>query len=446
MGDYTLQLNEISAAYKTDIVLQSVSFTVKKSEFVGLLGGNGSGKTTLLKMIGGELSPKSGEIVYKSKPLVSDCIAERIEKGIVYIHQFPITFPDLFAWENFLIWSSALKTKKKFFLTREGITGFLTDKLKALELTVPFEKKTSDLSEAELQILEFTRCFIVDADLILIDEATSILDFHVSEKILTFLKDFCLKGGSVIFISHRLNELKKYSDTIYELKDNTLKAYLPPDINSIQSVEVNNPILRKEFIVKSNVALDIQIGTVNKKENFYLQLYQKEILGITGLDGSLYEHLPEKVLELMNSFNYSKSGKKYIIGQDYAFLGKNRETDWIFPLQTVEFNLSITNNKKVLISKNDKKNIAQLIEYFKISPKEPDKLVNELSGGNKLKTALGRTLLLKCPVNILDEPFTGIDVNSRAGIIEILKNEATLNNSSFILFSKEYYELLKLCD
>ena len=140
MTDYTLQLNDISAAYNTDVVLEYVSFKVKTGEFVGLLGGNGSGKTTLLKMIGGELIPKSGEIVYKNKPLVSDSIAERIEKGIVYIHQFPITFPDLFAWENFLIWSSTIKRKKEFALTKEGIINFLTGKLSTLGLSFQMEQ------------------------------------------------------------------------------------------------------------------------------------------------------------------------------------------------------------------------------------------------------------------------------------------------------------------
>lgn len=444
MTDYTLQLNDISAAYNTDVVLESVSFKVKAGEFVGLLGGNGSGKTTLLKMIGGELNPKSGEIIYGGKPLVSYSISERIEKGIIYIHQFPVTFPDLFTWENFLIWASAIKKKKEFALTKEGVINFLTAKLSVLKLSVPFEKKTSDLTEAELQILEFTRCFITDTDLILIDEATSILDFQVSEKILNFLKTFCSKGGSVLFISHRINELKRYADNIYELKDKTLKAYSA--VNKIQNKEPDNFSYKNDSIDKSKIALNLPIKIENRSEIFDLRLYEKEIVGITGLDGSEYEHLPEKVLQLMDSSRFSKSEKRYTIGKDFAFLGKNRETDWIFPLQTVEFNLIIANNKEVFISDTDNKSTEQLVEYFKIFPKEPQKIVNELSGGNKLKTALGRTLLLKCPVTILNEPFTGIDADSREGIIEILKNEVALHNSSFIIFSKEYEELLKLCD
>ena len=148
-----------------------------------------------------------------------------------------------------------------------------------------------------------------------------------------------------------------------------------------------------------------------------MRLYEKEIVGITGLDGSEYEHLPEKVLQSMDSSGVSKSEKKYTIGKDFAFLGKNRETDWIFPLQTVEFNLLIANNKEVFISDNDNISTEQLVEYFKILPKEPLKIVNELSGGNKLKTALGRTLLLKCPVTILNEPFT---VHTVIGLIFVL--------------------------
>lgn len=446
MTAYTLQLNNVSAVYNSDVILESVSFKVNKGEFVGLLGANGSGKTTLLKVIAGELIPKSGDIIYKNKNLNSDSIAERIEKGIVYIHQFPITFPDLFAWENFLIWCSALKNKKDFTLTKEEIIKFLTDKLSALGLSIPLEMRVENLSEGELQILEFSRCFISDTDLILIDEATSILDFNVSEKILKFLKDFCLNDGCVIFISHRLNELKKFSDIIFELKDNTLKPYSSSALNEHQYYDSGNLRLRKNSIDKNQIALEVQINIERRKEKFELQLFKKEILGITGLDGSEYEHLSEKLLKIISSFKLSKSGKKCTIGKDFAFLGKNRETDWIFPLQTVEFNLSIANGKEIFISNDSKKDVSQLVEYFKIFPKDSNKIVNELSGGNKLKAALGRTLLLKCPVNILDEPFTGIDTSSRAGIIELIINEADINESSFVIFSKEYNELVKFCD
>ncbi len=446
MADYTLDLNDISAAYHNDVILESVSFKVKTGEFVGLLGGNGSGKTTLLKIIGGELNPKSGEIVYQGKPLVPYSISERIEKGIIYIHQFPVTFPDLFAWENFLIWASVIQTKKEFSLTKEGVINYLNAKLSVLKLSVPFEKQTNELTEAELQILEFTRCFITDTNLILIDEATSILDFQVSEKILNFLKTFCSKGGSVLFISHRINELKKYADNIYELKNKTLSIFSAINNNKIQNKVSDNFSYKKNSINKNNIAVNLPIKIENRNEVFGFQLYEKEIVGITGLDGSEYEHLPEKVLQSMDSYKFPESEKKYTIGKDFAYLGKNRETDWIFPLQTVEFNLAIANNKEIFISENDNKNTEQLVEYFKIFPKEPKKIVDELSGGNKLKTALGRTLLLKCPVTILNEPFTGIDADSREGIINILKNEVALNNSSFIIFSKEYEELLKSCN
>lgn len=156
-----LKILDLSAAYGNDVVLESASFELAKGQFVGLFGGNGSGKTTLLKIISGELLQKSGSIIYKNASLDSNSIVSRMKMGIIYIHQFPITFPDLFAWENFAIWSFALNKRKQFDLTKNGIIRFLNEKLSFLGLAVSLEKKVSDLSEGDLQILEFTRCFII---------------------------------------------------------------------------------------------------------------------------------------------------------------------------------------------------------------------------------------------------------------------------------------------
>ena len=444
--EIVLEVKNLSATYGNSIVFNTVSFKIKQGQFVGLLGGNGSGKTTLLKIIAGELTPKSGDIFFKNALLVSGNAVAGMEKGIVYLHQSPTTFPDLFAWENFLIWSSVIKNRNPFDLTKKGVVSFLQSKLSFLGLAVSLDKKVSELTEVELQILEFAKFFIVKACLVLVDETTSVLDLAVSGKILAFLKRYCSKGGSVIFISHRFNELRQYSDVIYELKDRSLFARIKSNGEQPPGLLPGNPSNGKPPGTAKELALELDMNAKKGNGKFYLQLFKEEIIGITGLDGSWYEHMPQLILDRLEWMYVHGTTRRFRIGRDFSFLGKNRETDWVFPLQTVGFNLAIANDRSGLMKKSGKIEIEQLMAHFKIAPLEWEKPVNELSGGNKMKTAFARTMLLKCPVNILNEPFTGIDAESRAAVIDIIRDEARINKASFILFSKEHTELLTFCD
>ncbi|OHX34363.1 hypothetical protein BJL95_16955 [Methylomonas sp. LWB] len=443
MSEHVLKLIDISIAYGSSIVIEPLTLKIKKGEFIGLVGSNGSGKTSLLKSIAGEINPHTGKIFLNNNEVTSLSIKERIENGIVYIHQFPIVFPELFVWENFFIWYSLIKTNNNSGLERHEVINQLQEKLLNLGLEIPLNKRVGELSESEQQILEFTRVFLSEPKLILIDEATSVLDFNLSRKILSFLKGFCLNGGVVIFVTHRTSELINIADKVYEIKSGALQPNYSNIDNQFDIIACKTTRYNEKLTISDNVVFEVIIDLDNKAERLELKLFENEILGITGLDGSNYEHLSEKILSSINKKKADNS-KVFEIGKEYAYLGKNRETDWVFPLQSIDFNLSIT-DKRVLLLKNNNA-VYKLIKELGISPEDPFKIVDELSGGNKLKTAIGRTLSLKCPVNIFDEPFTGIDPNAKIMIKEIIKTNVRIRKSSFIIFSKDYFDMLGFCD
>jgi ABC-type sugar transport system ATPase subunit len=444
--EHFLALENLTLSYSGNTIIDSIDLTLERGKFLGLRGSNGSGKTTLLKALAGELKPSSGNIWFEGKNILNSNIIQRIKMGIIYLHQFPIVFPDLFAWETFNLWNSAIQETSFALVDQQKTIEYLQGRLKKIPLDNDmFEKKVSRLTQAELQILEFSRFFLTEAKLVLIDEATSVLDFGLANKIVKFLKEFTVSGGTVIFVSHRISEITKYADHVYSLENKKIRLFLPQ-----QKKIPDEPFTkRRDSKSRPKVVKDTSIGSIdipmgNNQENLRIDMYSNQIIGISGLDGPKYESISKNIFKALLQ-KRNDSGAPFVVGRDFAFLGKNRTTDWVFEGQTVEFNLSIA-HQGFFTTDLETSRMDDLVAYYQISPNNKEILVDKLSGGNKLKTAIGRTLSLKCPINILDEPFTGIDESSREAIIEIIIEETTTNNSMFIILSKDYVELLKFCD
>ena len=476
MGEYILEMKQITKRFTGVKALSNVNFKVKKGDIHFLVGENGAGKSTLMKVLSGVYPYGSyeGDIVFNGKVQQFDKINDSVETRIVIIYQELALFPDLPVYENIFIGNE---------VNHKGVLDFnqtIVESKKLLEkvnLKVNPETLIKDLGVGKQQLVEIAKALSKDVKLLILDEPTAALNEVDSENLLQLLLELKKQGITCIMISHKLKEVISIADKATVIRDGETICTLDASKGEINEKEIIKNMVGREIediypkrekktfgdkILELNnwTAFDPQLGR-NVSKGIDLHVRKGEIIGVAGLMGSGRTELALSIFG--NSKSYKIQGELLVDGRPanfkhtsqaikagIAYVTEDRKGDGLFLLQDIKNNITASNLEGIstngIINQNEEIKVADHYKSsLEIKTPSIQQLVGNLSGGNQQKVSLGKWLFVGPKLLILDEPTRGIDVGAKFEIYSVM-NELIKQGMSIIMISSELGEVLGMSD
>lgn len=459
MNHDLLEMKAITKKFTGVKALDHVDLCLKSSEIHALLGENGAGKSTLMKILAGVYQPTSGDIFIKGKKINFEGPKHSQQLGISIIHQEFNLIPDLSVSENIFLgreprnFLGVIRWNKLHKQTKEVLTRVGLDDLSP---SVPI----NTLSIAEQQLVEIAKALSFSAEIIIMDEPTAALNNEDTERLLIIIRDLKSKGLGVIFITHRLEEVKAVADRISVLRDG---RYIGTElVDSVTEDDMVKMMVGRDisdmFPDKTTTIgdklLDVRNLTVKGKlKDISFNVKKGEVVGIAGLLGSGKTELSKALFGLYKKIEgeiYLNSQRvrtpREAIDVGIALVTDDRKQEGLVLDLSVHENLLLPFYRKLskygVLSKGiQDKIVSKWIKDLNIKVHDPRAEVKTLSGGNQQKVVLGKWLQMNPKLLILNEPTRGIDIGAKTEIYQIIK-EITENGISIILISSEMPELL----
>ena len=459
-----LELKNISKNFHGVKALQNVDFQLKENSIHALLGENGAGKSTLVKILCGVYQPDSGSIHLNNQEQNISDPAISLSLGISAIHQESVMFDELTVTENIFIGNHLTKSNG---LIDWGLMESKTKQLlEELEANIEPDEKIKDLSIAQRHIVQISRSLIHDADIVIMDEPTASLSQKEINELYAIIRNLKKQNKSIIFISHKLDEVMEVCDDFTVLRDGELiKSDTITNTDKDQLITYMAGREVNQIFPKNNVKIENEIFHVSdfyKKTQFKdinFNLRKKEILGFYGLVGSGRTEIMKCIFGITKPDEgeiHFKDQKIAItkpsdaINQGIVYLSEERQQLGMTGLMSVKDNINMAimdRNSQFYIVDTLKeiKNASAMQEKLNIKVSYWSQLTQSLSGGNQQKTVIAKWLSTKPEVLILDEPTKGIDVRSKSAVHEFM-GELVGEGMSIIMISSELPEILGMCD
>jgi ABC-type sugar transport system ATPase subunit len=446
-------------------VLDDINLDVNYSEIHGLVGENGAGKSTLAKIICGIHEPTLGEVYIENKKVNIFSTHTAMDLGIALIHQEPLVFPDLNVAENVFM-GQIQKSNKRFMIDWSNMYKETQRLLNILSLKLNAKDKVKGFSIADQQMVEVISVLSRNAKLIVMDETTASLTSKEVESLFKIITDLQKHGKSIIFISHRIEEILKISNRITILRDGRkVGTYLTRTISKHEIIKkmigskIRN-ITKKEKNNHGKIVLSVENLSISGKfENISFDIREGEIVGLTGLVGAgrsevartIFGITPAesgiiKIDDRIVNMNTPKRAKEYGI----AYIPEDRQLEGLFLPFALSRNMTfavpdLIYNHGYLNSKNEISISEKYLQKLQIKAQDLKQPVEELSGGNQQKVVLAKWLLTNPKILIVDEPTHGIDVGAKQEIYYLL-NQLAAQGIAILMISSELPEILMLAD
>jgi putative multiple sugar transport system ATP-binding protein len=476
MGDYILEMRNISKTFPGVKALTNVSFNVKRGEIHCLVGENGAGKSTLMKVLSGvyPYGTYSGDILFDGREQRFGSISDSVRAGIVIIYQELALFPDLSVYENIF---AGNEVESRGLINWNETIVKAGELLRKVKLNVNPETLIKDLGVGKQQLVEIAKALSKNVKLLILDEPTAALNDNESENLLQLLRELKQQGITCIMISHKLKEVISIADRATVLRDGQTICTLEADKGEITENALIKHMVGREiediypkravktfgdnvFELRNWSAYDPQAGRhVVKEANMYVR--KGEIVGIAGLMGSGRTELALSIFG--NPRGYRLQGEMFVNGvrktfkhpndairEGIAYVTEDRKGNGLFLIQDIKWNITAANLGKVApggwINENEEIRVSH---HYKsaLNVKAPsvEQLVGNLSGGNQQKVSLGKWMFVGPRLLILDEPTRGIDVGAKYEIYTIM-NELISQGMSILMISSELGEVLGMSD
>lgn len=464
---YSVEMMDISKSFFGIKVLDEVSFAVLPGEIHALAGENGAGKSTLMKILQGVYSMDSGEIRIAGSSVSINAFQDARGLGIGMVFQEFSLVPELTVAQN-------------IFLDREhkNRLGFLDEKetvkqaqivMESLGLHIDVSMKISTLSRAYQQLTEIAKAIASDAKILILDEPTASLAKEEVEALFKVLRELTSRGVSIIYISHRMDEIYKICNRITILRDG--KRIVVASLNEITPNEIIAHITGRkdlEMLAHDGKIIDrstppnlsvsgLRVGS--RVNNVSFELYPGQILGLAGLMGSGRTELVRALfgLEKQDSGTIKIEGEEVSIksprdamANGFAFIPEDRRRQGLIMEHTAKHNILSTNLSS--LSHHSFLNFPKInsvvqdsITKFKVRPAEANREVRLFSGGNQQKVVIAKWMATNPRFVLLDEPTVGVDIGTKVEIMNLIRSIAQ-EGKSVILISSELPELLGVCD
>ncbi|MGI6020716.1 MAG: sugar ABC transporter ATP-binding protein [Lachnospiraceae bacterium] len=446
--------------------LKGVDLEVMPSEIHCLCGENGCGKSTLIKVISGVHSADAGTIVLNGNEYTKLNVRQAINEGVQVIYQDLSLFARMTVAENIAI-NKMVGSDKKLISWNE-INKIASEQLERIGVSMNLKSTVEENSISNRQLVAICRALSMDAKILFLDEPTTALTHSEVDRLLEIVMNLKKSGMSIVFVSHKLDEVMQVADKVTVLRDGILSGHLnSEELGNIEQAEkkliyfmtgknVNyaryyNPIEGGKTLLSVN-----NLTRSPQYKNLTMEVKEGEIVGVTGLLGS---GRTEFALSLFG-LNQPDSGEVVIgdksgipkspreaISRGLVLVPEERQTQGVYMNRSIEDNISSVSLKKVssrfgvLKTKDVKKIADETINSWRVKAPGRDTTVSQLSGGNQQKVALGRWAQISPRVMIFDSPTVGVDIGSKSEIYEKIQSIAS-SGVGVILISDDIPELL----
>ncbi|WP_353413052.1 sugar ABC transporter ATP-binding protein [Brucella sp. NBRC 12953] len=458
-----LEAVSLSKSFGPVQVLKNINLSIYGGEVHAIIGENGAGKSTLMKLLAGNERPTSGEIRIDGKLIAFSNPVEAEAQGIVLVHQEILLAPDLTVAQNIYLGrelSNGLVVDDKSM--REGARKAIRD----LGADINPDTIVGSLSIAQRQLVQIARVLLVPHRVVIFDEPTASLTPVETEALLKVICDIRAKGVAVLYISHRLPEVKEISDRVTVLRDGTLvAAHMASELqpNDMARLMVGRDVAKlypdrvaqrgQEHVLEVE---DFSVPGYVKTASFTLN--RGEILGFAGLVGAGRTELMEGIVGLRpgkgqvrhrgQSVNFRNAHESLSAG--IAYLSEDRKGKGLLLAKDLGINLTLASISKFVRGlqidrRKERAALDDAIKEFDIRTGRKDILAGQLSGGNQQKLLLAKMMMLNPSIVIIDEPTRGIDVGTKEQIYQFIANLAD-EGKSIIVVSSEMPELIGICD
>ena len=458
----------ISKSYGVVHALKDVSFGIRKGEIRTFLGENGAGKSTLVKIIMGEEHPDSGEIVIEGTPLKEYSPEHSQKTGISMVHQELAVFENMTVAEN--IFPNSV-FRRGVMVNNKELERRAAESLALFNLDLRPDQKMDTLTLAQQQMVEILRCISNNQKIILLDEPTSGLNNEEADRLMQVTKDLASRGITIIYISHRINEVMEISDNITVMRDGRYICTFRNDENLKEDDLVARMVghdlsaglySKKAFTDASENEVIFEVKDLSKKgalSHVSFDLHQGEVIGFFGLEGSGSNTLSRMIygLEGKDTGELVLFGKKItkitpavLIREKMMYLNNNRKTAGLLLNSSANDNMLVPvmdeMTRGIIIQKKKSyEHTAKFIRMFSIAIPSIFQKPKNLSGGNQQKLMLSACLGTEPRLLVVNEPTRGIDVGAKAEIHRFLL-QCSEEGIGLIIFSSELPELMSLCD
>ncbi|KAB2704636.1 MULTISPECIES: sugar ABC transporter ATP-binding protein [Brucella] len=462
-GPALLEAVSLSKSFGPVQVLKNIDLRIFGGEVHAIIGENGAGKSTLMKLLAGNERPTSGEIRIDGKPVTFSGPVEAEAQGIVLVHQEILLAPDLTVAQNIYLGrelNRGLVVDDKSM--REGARKAIRD----LGADIDPDAVVGSLSIAQRQLVQIARVLLVPHRVVIFDEPTASLTPFETEALLKVIRDIRAKGVAILYISHRLPEVKEISDRVTVLRDGKLvSAHLsselqPSDMARLMVGRDVSKLYPDRASQHDNAAiLEVDNFSVpGYVQNASFHLNRGEILGFAGLVGAGRTELMEGIVGLRPGKGDARHNGKPVHFRNahesqkagIVYLSEDRKGKGLLLSKDLGVNLTLASLKKFVsglqIDRNRERTaLDDAIREFDIRTGRKDILAGQLSGGNQQKLLLAKMMMLDPSIVIIDEPTRGIDVGTKEQIYQFIANLAD-EGKSIIVVSSEMPELIGICD
>ena len=463
---YVLEMENISKEFPGVKALDNVQLKLKPGTVHALMGENGAGKSTLMKCLFGIYEKNSGKILLDGVEVNFKSTKEALENGVSMVHQELNQVLQRNVLDN--IWLGRYPMKG-FFVDEKKMYNDTINIFKDLDIKVDPRKKVADLPIAERQMIEIAKAVSYKSKVIVMDEPTSSLTEKEVDHLFKIIKKLKESGVGIIYISHKMEEIKMISDEITILRDG--KWISTNDVSKISTEQIISMMvgrdLTERFPKKDNTAKEMMLEVKNLTalnqpsiQDVSFELYKGEILGIAGLVGSKRTEIVETIFGMrpkehgeiiLNGKTVKNRNPEEAIKNGFALVTEERRSTGIFSMLDIAFNSVISNldrykNKfKLLKNKDIEKDTKWIVDSMRVKTPSYSTKIGSLSGGNQQKVIIGRWLLTEPEVLMLDEPTRGIDVLAKYEIYQLMIDVAK-KDKGIIMISSEMPELLGVTD
>ncbi len=461
MSGNVLEIKNLIKDFPGVRAVNDVSFSIKKNTVHCLVGENGAGKSTLIKILVGAFIRTSGKILLNGKEYIAHNTRDAKQKGVSTVFQELNVVDQLTVEENLTLGSE------------DTFMGFLrrTDKIKkiisvlnTLEPSINPKQLISSLSVAKKQIVEIARAVAAESEIIIMDEPTAAISECEIERLFDIIKSLRDKNVTVIYISHRLDEIFELGDYVTVMRDgkhvNTKPVSEVKDRSELIKMMIGKTVFESYVprqLQKEQTLLEVKNLTTDKLNDISFEVKHGEIVGFYGLVGAGKTELARAVFgadtykgEIIFNGKKLRNSPDKVIRAGIALVPEERRTQGLFTILTIRNNIPVMNMKKIsragFINVNREiKASAEYVDKLRIATNTIEKQASKLSGGNQQKVVFSKCLFADADLLMLDEPTRGIDVGAKSEVYNIIR-ELSKEGKPIMIFSSELQEIVNICD
>ncbi|GGB40405.1 sugar ABC transporter ATP-binding protein [Fictibacillus barbaricus] len=459
-----IQMNDIYKAFGSNQVLTGVHFDLQEGEVHALMGENGAGKSTMMNILTGLHKRDSGTIVIDGQERYFENPKEAEQNGIAFIHQELNVWPDMTVLDNLFI-GKELRSKFGLLKSKE-MKALAKRQFERLAVSIPLEKEAGRCSVGEQQMIEIAKALMTDAKVIIMDEPTAALTEREIEKLFEVINALRKEGVSIVYISHRMEEIFAICDRITVMRDG--KTVDTKTITETNFDEVVRKMVGRELTDRypernpniGETVLEVKNATIQGVfDSVNFSVKSGEIVGVAGLMGAGRTEIMRALfgLDKLDSGEIWVGGRKASIKNPYeavklgiGFITEDRKNEGLVLDFSIRENMALPNltsfsKKGVIDYKTEKDFVDLLIKRLRIKTESGETNAKNLSGGNQQKVVIAKWVGIGPKVLILDEPTRGVDVGAKREIYQLM-NELTDRGVAIIMVSSELPEVLGMSD